>query len=53
VNYQWIIMVGTPIDGFSCYGPFETEHEANQWGLDMYLQTAWCAMRVTPREKVC
>lgn len=31
LDHQFILVFGNPIDGITCYGPFETSHAAHTW----------------------
>lgn len=47
-NYQYILVFGNPVDGITCYGPFETSdaahscvedssaHKSDYWVVTLY-----------------
>ncbi len=44
---KYTIMIGNPIDGFGCYGVFETTEAALTWANhDAHLSNDWCLMPI-------
>jgi hypothetical protein len=46
---HYTIIAGNPIDGFSCTGIFESEHEAIDWANhDAHLDDSWHVIAIQP-----
>jgi hypothetical protein len=51
---RWLIMAGSPIDGYAYYGPFDTETEAHDWALyEVKIEATWWVSPLTPQSAVC
>lgn len=43
---MWVIAVGNISSGLTFYGPFETPHDASEWGDQSDDTEPWCVIYV-------
>lgn len=47
---KWILLIGNPIEGMVCTGPFDDSEEAIKAG-DTVRNQSWWVMEVTPHDE--
>lgn len=47
--FKYTVIVGSVVDGFECYGVFDSEADATAWA-DPYLDESWSVMTICPKD---
>lgn len=48
---QYTVITGNPIDGFECYGVFDSESDAIEWANnDAHVPMEWHIMAINPKD---
>ena len=47
---KWVVVLGSPFDGMTLWGPFDTMGDAQEYG-EQFAGSDWWLVEVSPPEK--
>jgi hypothetical protein len=50
---MYVLIIGSPIDGFHHIGPFSSREEAEKYGEEHFSSTEWWIMDLVPPNNIC